>query len=190
MTSPRILATVISDVSVRIPVWGGSWECRTRPNVAGTWLNALLEPDATWTTMMHDLVRDEFQVAMENLIADGGISIEDSCSAMKEILTLAGGRPWWKTLNIIAIAEASWENVGGELAARGIVPAAVTLGAWLDAVWYLLRKLAASSSEEAYRSLVAEVEREPVGPLSEDDMDMSFGEFMAAASNLPAPVER
>lgn len=160
---------------------------------AAVWLEALLDdPDGgvTWTSFLFKVISNSDQLADElpDLLVQGHVTADGVATAAQEALEAAAGRPWWEVINIMAVAAASWDSIGGELALRGIFPAQVTLGIWLDAVWLLLRRLAAQKDEQSLDMVIAAVKERPRSVTEHDDGEMDLEEFMAAASELPGTL--
>lgn len=148
---------------------------------ADLWLEAILASDqVTWLDILIKALPMQDGDRIADMIASGDLPIETLATAAKDLLTAVAARPWWEVFNIIAVAEASWEAIGGEMASRGLQADLVTLGTWLDAAFYLMRK--ATKDEQAHDQLVTEIKRKPME--STDDGEMDTDDFMAAMTEL------
>jgi len=181
-----ILATIATPIRVTFPWDGEALEVFTERLMADQWLEALLKDELTWGGVLVQVLPDQ---GMENVVAAllaGSLPAETVTSAGQSLLTVAAGRDWWEVINILAVADETWEALGGELALAGITPERVTLGVWLDAVWLLLRRLWSKHGESELNQLVTEVKRKPVAGDADPEVDgaMDAADFMAAAGEL------
>lgn len=161
---------------------------------AANWIEALLVDDlggeVTWTSFLFKVISNADQLADElpDMLVQGHVTADGVAAAAQEALETAAGRPWWEVINIMSVAAASWDSIGGELALRGILPAQVTLGVWLDAAWLLLRRLAAQKDEQSLDMLITAIKERPRAVNEGDDGEMDLEAFMAAANELPGTL--
>ena len=182
----RILATIPGSIDLVFQGNEHSLESRVDDLMADRWLEVLLREDATWQELLGEVLPDQHVVDLADAVVAGLIPTAEVVLVAQNLLTAAAGRPWWETFNILAVAEEAWESIGGELALKGVLPGSVTLGAWLDAAWQLLRQLAGQQGQQSLTQLVSEIKREPFS--EGDDGSMDFGAFMTAAGELRGPM--
>jgi hypothetical protein len=171
-----ILATIPAEVEVEVA--GRIMVCRAA--MADSWLGLLAGDETRWSHILAGSLSWRDVGVLADLSCSGDISPQDIVRAAKDLVSEVAGRPWWEVVNIVAVAEASWDVAGGEMALAGIAPTNVTLGTWLDAAWLLLRKAARSSSEAGYTQLVSQVTSMPVEEVGDGSMDEA--DFLAASS--------
>lgn len=189
--SKHILASVVSQVDITVPSSDGSgaaWGGLLIHSLAAPWLEALAQPDASFVSILNDLLTKQSREQLYQNLATGSFSIKDVEAASKAAVEAATGRNWWEVLGILAMAEASWDSVGGELVLGGMDPFSISIGAWLDATWLTLRKLALNNSQAQHDHMVSEVTAMPSSEMTEENMVMSFDEYMAGSSTLPPGV--
>lgn len=187
--SSRIIATVQARLMVTFGNGDNVIVGEVTDLTADRWLESLLTEETSWPTLVADLVTHKNAILIHDALIDGVISSEEFITAAQEMLAAAGGRPWWETFSILSVAEEWWDVLGGEMAIKGIIPSQVTLGIWLDAVWLLIRRLAAGHSDQLLSDIIEAVQSRPadLGP-QDGDGEMSFSEFMAAANELRGPL--
>lgn len=184
------MASVIAPLEISVPdtddemTWGGE----LLPSDAALWLEAMTCPDVTFVSILDDVLTPRSAEQLRHNMATGHLAVRDVEAACKQAIEQATGRPWWVVLNILAVTEASWDTIGGEMAARGIFPNDISIGAWLDAAWWIIRYRAMKNSEASHDQIVSAVEAMPTSEMTDETMTMSFDEYMQAASTLPAPV--
>jgi len=153
---------------------------------AEAWIRAI-RSHATVTQTVLSLVPDRGMVDLALLKSETTIQAVDA--AARDLLSVAGGRPWWVVVNIVSVAAASWEHVGGELALRGVRAWEMPLGAWLDAAWATMFSIVAKGAAhdedpgklDRWRS---DMLRRPSGPAGADDGGMDEAEFDAAMAAM------
>jgi hypothetical protein len=163
---------------------GGQWTIKPRSLTAAEWIKILTEDFVAWHRVLAAVLPASQAARLASLLASGDLLADEAVEASQKALESAAGRPWWEVFSILAIAEEAWEGIGGELAIHGANPASLTLGSWLDAVWHLLKKLAAQRGESVLNQMVSDVKRPPLSGENEENWEMDAAEFMAAASEL------
>lgn len=145
--------------------------------------------------MLADLLDDSGVEALNDLLVSGRVEFDAIVGVALDLLAEASGRDWWVAVKIVDAAEAMWDHVGGQMATSGVTPERVTFCAWLDAVWYLIRKAVAGgkTGEQDLRELVTEVEARPAFDLRREagdgeEVGMDEDAFMAAAAAMTGPV--
>jgi hypothetical protein len=106
----------------------------------------------------------------------GTVGVDQLREPCRLLVEAASGRHWWVVANLVSVARASWDVIGGRLAMAGVDPSRIPLGAWLDAAWIIM--LDAQADQAAVEKLRFEMGREPTtGRETEDDLAVSEEEF-------------
>lgn len=177
----RILATLPGRVRVVLQGEHTSLQVAVDDLRASTWLDAVLSAEeATWLNLLIRILSVEDGERLADMLASGDLPVKTLIEAAKDMLTTVAARPWWEAFNIIAVADASWDAIGGQMAAGGVQADLVTLGTWLDAAFYLMRK--STKDEKSHDQLVTEIKRKPIEDGDEGEMDEA--DFMAAMTEL------
>lgn len=140
---------------------------------AADWLEHLMQPVINLDELVFDILDDESVEALRRDLNSGRHEVGDVRGMVKALIEQASGRPWWETINICAVAHASWDVVGGELALNHI-DGRVSLAVWLDAAWLLLRRGVESRSQR--EAMIRDVTAQPVDG-KPDEMVMDEAEF-------------
>lgn len=76
--------------------------------------------------------------AITEMLLDGEITEDDIDKAIREVITIAGGRQHWWIFNLVGVARAtntSWSVLNGRLIQAGIDADQISLAAWIDALY-------------------------------------------------------
>jgi hypothetical protein len=185
----QILTVLVDPYVVSLPLVGEEEEVlhvSIRPEPAAAWLYELLRDGSAWSTMIVGMSADDYFVnRMADALVSNLLTAKEFTSAGQLLLEQATGRPWWQVMNILSLVRAAWHNVNGELTLRGVDPYRVSIGSWIDATYLLLQKLAAGDSKQSLDRVVEFVDEKPEGVDDDHDGEMTFEEFMSAASDVP-----
>lgn len=114
-----------------------------------------------------------------DLLLDEGITDEEVITLGLEMLELAGGRPWYISVRLIAMLQANWNVLGAELL-RHHDPSAMSLSGFLDVA--LLQALR-TMEENQVSMFVAQLEMPPPGvEIPEEEMEMTREQFLSLAN--------
>lgn len=177
----RILATLPGRVRVTYQGTDTALEVVFEDYRASLWLEAILDQESvSWLDILLHVLPAEQGDELADMLVSGDLTMQTLVSASRDMLSTVAARPWWEALNIIAVANASWETIGGEMASRGLQADVVTLGTWLDAAFFLIRR--ASRDEQAHDQLVTEIKRKPIEETDDGEMDVE--DFEATMTEL------
>lgn len=146
---------------------------------AAWWLEYLLD-DPVHYDIFPDCLSDADQDLVTDAILDGDVTERDVIETILKVIEVASGRRWWITLNICAVARASWDLVGGQLSLQGIDVRTVPLGAWLDAAYRIMLQQLADSDPKKVPTFVAQIQAAPEGFADESGEDEESDAFLAA----------
>lgn len=151
-------------------------QCRIPSMAAADWLSILMSADfEIWDIIPGQC--PESTEAVEQALADGLISIADFRDICLEVITTVAGRPWWYAMRLIAVVQASWEVIGGNLIRQGALADQMPLGAWLDSA--LLTCLEHIPGDKATMFLSKlEVPPKDIG-IEVEEPEMSRSEFLS-----------
>lgn len=108
------------------------------PLYADRWLEVLLADPLRIQGVFPGLLDEADQARVDRGVAFGEIEHQAVEDAALDALTAASGRAWWTTVRICATARAAWDRIGGALWASGVQPEHISLGAWVDACWWIM----------------------------------------------------
>lgn len=186
---PTVLATISQRIRVVITTDEETISVVMNEFMADAWLGAILTAGSSWQGMLLSLLEPFDRERIEARMLDGRISNQDVIDAGRAAFQTATGRNWWEAQNIIQVADAGWDEVGGEMTLRGVNPRLVTIGAWVDAAWLVLRRGAASVSKEQLASIESEIRSRPPDAVEDPgDITMDEADFVAAATALQGPI--
>jgi len=176
------LTVTVADVELTIPHCG-----------CDLWLPAV-GCNRAWHRVLLDLLDEPSQQSLQDILADGGTSIQEVDKVTKTVIEEGSGRDWWTVPRIIDAADALWDAIGGRLVMAGVLPNRVTIAAWLDAAWFQIQVNIATGKhgKEDLQSLIAEIMAPPPEELELPDGEeasMDEAAFMAAAAAMPGRVD-
>lgn len=116
-------------------------------------------------------------IDVEDAIDHGRQTSEDVTRVAYEVITVAGDRPWWVTMRILAVATQVWDRIGGTLVREGVDSRHLPLAAWLDAVWSIMTS---HVDQENRAPWLHQMEAVPTGWEAEIDFDEQERAFIAA----------
>lgn len=117
----------------------GGWSFRVEALPAADWIEAIVSPDggALFPGLLRDSVleRDVWRI-----MGRGESSAAELVEAARDMVTTAGGRPWWEVDRLVrsAMHPDVRALVLGNLGMRGLDPNKISLGLFCDAVYALL----------------------------------------------------
>lgn len=140
------------------------------------WLKILLDEQVISQRILPGMLPEEEQDALDRLMAYEGLPEQEVANAALDVLTVASGRAWWTAVRICATARASWDRVGGALWASGVLPAQLSLSAWIDAAfWHMLNMVDPAKVSEFSMQMTVP----PAGWSEEYDEAAEEANFMA-----------
>lgn len=120
-------------------------------------------------------------IEVEDAISQGEVDAEDLARVALETVSIAGDRPWWVTLRMLATAGQTWDRIGAQLIKAGVDARHLPLAAWLDVVWLIMLDYV---DPKKLVQFVAKIEKPPIGwdtTVIGDDDDAAFMAAMAGA---------
>jgi hypothetical protein len=104
---------------------------------AARWLEVLLANDLSLlvTAEPEGLIDPDSSYAIDVMLLDGSVDMDDYRGALFDVLGAVAGRDWWEAVGLVgAVAvESNWSRINGQLVRAGIDAGEVPLAAWLDA---------------------------------------------------------
>jgi hypothetical protein len=73
--------------------------------------------------------------AVEDALMAGEVTLSDVGDAALDLITLAGGRPWWATVRLLGTVRHAFDRVHGKIILAGVRATELPLAAWLDACY-------------------------------------------------------
>lgn len=149
---------------------------------AADWLVAIIgDPGA----LLPGLLPLDEQADVYHRIQSGDLAVEEINQAWRDLLGAATGRTWWSASRLCSAAAdpEAWPVVHGRLLSSGIDLEQVSIGAFCNAVFFML--LSGSDEEERMR-IKMELEMPPPGYEREawEDRDAISSDFMSAMNQL------
>lgn len=160
---------------VELTVAGQEFQIPALP--AAEWLTILMVEDLDLSDVFPGMVKGA--EGIEDLILAGRLGLDELEEIVLSIVEVASARPWWVTLRLVGVAQASWDLIGAELLLRGVDAARVSLSAWLDMV--LLVTLRSMDPKEVQMFTMKLESPPPSVKVDEADMEMSAAQFMTMA---------
>lgn len=142
---------------------------------AADWLRLLMDGEnLSSEKVVLEMIPQGVQILMDETISN-----EEVVALSLAMLDLAGGRPWYITLRLVAVLLANWNVLGADILRSGVDPTAMSLSGFLDVA--LLQAL--RTMEESQVSMfVMQLEMPPPGvDIPEEDMEMSREQFLSMA---------
>jgi len=164
----------LSRADLWVTIADQSYRMKFRP--AAFWLERLLGERIMVDSFIPAMVDRNGRDDLMDRMVDGEVDDAEIIEAFRDALSLASGRSWWFTLNLVAVVKSVWAELNGQIVRAGIDPYRVTLGAWLDAVWTMVLENIDKPEE---RSRITTLLNNPpegyvVNPSSEDNDDAFF----------------
>lgn len=119
-------------------------------------------------------------IAVEDALGNGTASDDDLSRAALGVVTTAGDRPWWVTIRILGCAGLCWDRIGGTLIRERIDAREITLAAWMDAMWMIMKTYV---DPKKLASWTHQIEQAPKGWAEDIDLDENEQAFMAAMAS-------
>ena len=142
---------------------------------AADWLQVLMNPDLHPDDVFPGMLVEADRAYVEDQLHSGELELLDSQQLAMEIISMAGGRPWWVTMRMIAVARVSWDALGGDMSK--LDPEIRPLAAWLDHLFILLVR----NIDDAKRNMfLMKLEIAPEGwGANPEELEMSTDAFLA-----------
>jgi hypothetical protein len=115
-----------------VELGGQTFMVPARP--AADWFLAILDEDVP-LPLIPGMMDGDAEERVTDLLLDGAVTAEDIATRSRELLTAAGGRPWWEVDRLIRSSGAQWHIIGGELTRLGVDLEKVSLAAALNAIY-------------------------------------------------------
>lgn len=97
--------------------------------------------------------------SVDEMLADGSVSIEDCVDAARDAIAVAGGMPWWVVVRLVLSATGS-ADLSGELVLSGVDAGRVSLGGFVQAVYRLLVR---DADQKQRQKVDGQLKRPPAG---------------------------
>lgn len=143
------------------------------------WLSILMAESFGPEDIFPGLLPDEDRLQVEDLLHTQALAVRDMWDLSLDILTEVSGRPWYVALRLVLVAKASWDALGGDLAA---IRSDASLGAWLDILFTLIVRNIEDSKRNMFL-LKLELAPEGWGDKQQEAMEMSPDAFLAMAGD-------
>lgn len=146
---------------------------------AAEWLSILMSDDLDLSDVFPGLLNQVDMEAVEDIILDGYLGMEDLEEIIFGVIETASARHWWVALRLIETARTEWDVLGAELGLRGVDPTHISLSHWLD---ILLLVTIRSMDPKDVQMFCMRLEAPPLSAqVEESEMEMSESAFMAMA---------
>lgn len=142
-----IASIAISDIRVEI----GRVRAVIRGVPASVWLRVLM--GGGFAAVVPGMLDAADADRLDDAMWDGDVTLAEVDAARRDVITVAGGRDWWWTLNLLAVCRPVWATVHGRLASHGFRASVVPLGAALDALYVVCAEIAGGGRRELDRHL-------------------------------------
>jgi hypothetical protein len=182
-----------AEIEVRL----GDWIYTIAALPAADWIEAILSEDVG--AIVPGLLEPEDQVDVWREFLRGNVTRAELQNAWRDAIAAASGQPWWQCARLVMSAadRESWPVVHGKLAMRGVDLDRISLGAFYNAVYFMIME---SEQDEAKRSeLEFRISTPPPGvdtreAMQEmhaaDDWSAAFGQFSSfQQGGLPVDPE-
>ena len=173
-----LLGAVLRPEPFAVRVDGDLYAYRAMP--ALPWLAAIT--DDLWITAVFPglLCDDAYRQHALDGIQHGTLPMAAVNRACFDAIGQAGGRKWWETFNLCAIARADSSGaLLGRMVAAGVDPERVTLAGWCSALYSLLCE--GADPKTRMRIDAAVTTPPPIAEAFDDAADDSFAAMVAAA---------
>jgi CubicO group peptidase (beta-lactamase class C family) len=171
VASLRICSAIVTISGTEYEVEGHS---------AADWIEAMLA--GGMNRIIPGWLVDGQRELMDQLL-DGTIEDEDLNEATLEALTVAGGRPYWWIANMVGMASSTntfWGILNGRLLLGGVHASAVSLSAWIDALYSCMVD---NMDEETRLKFDSHIDMPPAGiPIDEEEEGAAFMALLAGSS--------
>ena len=130
-----------ADALAALEIWGfevelGGETFAVPPLPAAQWFVAILTEDVP-LPLIPGLMSGADEERITDMLLDDTINADLIVTRSRELLTAAGGRPWWEVDRLIRSSAASWHIIGGELTRLGVDLGSVPLAAALNAIYVI-----------------------------------------------------
>lgn len=144
---------------------------------AADWLKVLMVEDIDVDAIFPGMLVSKDRAAVESVLHQGILTLEDVQEVTLEIISTVCGRPWWVALRLIWGARVSWDALGGEMARHDA--ARLSIAGWLDALFLVMLR----SLDDAKRTMfLMKLEMPPPGwGPDPEELEMSGNAFLAMA---------
>lgn len=164
-----------SEIEVRI----AAIRCVVPAMMAADWLPILMTgSQLALDDVLPGLLDEDTAALVEDALFDGILGLDQMYETALEIVSVAGGRPWWVALRLIETARASWDTMGPALIMAGVRADQVTLSAWLDAVMGQCVKALYSMKQGEVNLWLMNLEKAPEGA-EREEASISMDQFMS-----------
>lgn len=144
---------------------------------AADWLAVLMVEEMGIDDIFPGMLISTDRAAVEVVLHQGILTLEDVQEVSLEIISTVCGRPWWVALRLIWGARVSWDALGGEMARHDA--SRLSIAGWLDALFLVMLR----SLDDSKRNMfLMKLEMAPPGWGPEpEDLEMSSNAFLAMA---------
>jgi hypothetical protein len=130
---------------------------------ARDWLEVLLAEDLNPEDLFPGLCGTDDVIAVNQMLIDGTVTMEQMSEAIYSVLEEATGRRWWVALRLCRTIRAGWDRVGGRLASHGVTPFEVPLAYWLDGAYAAILDIIMEADPKAVGSFTQKLTAPPPG---------------------------
>lgn len=140
----------------------GGREYRVPAHPAAVWLEVLLRPQVSLWAIVPGMVEPDANEDVMDLLLGNRLSYAELEDLVWELVAIAAGREWWTALYLItnATRAANADIVRGKLALHGVDATAISLAAWLDAIYAIYIE---NMNEDQRQRFDAQLRRVPPG---------------------------
>jgi hypothetical protein len=144
---------------------------------AADWLAVLMVDDISIDDIFPGMLTSVDRTAVEVVLHQGILTLEDVQEVSLEIISRVCGRPWWVALRLIWGARVSWDALGGEMVRYDADR--LSIAGWLDALFLVMLR----GLEDNKRSMfLMKLEMPPPGwGPDPEELEMSGNAFLAMA---------
>lgn len=139
---------------------------------AADWLEILFESDIWLEDIFPGMLEDSEPV--EELLAQGKLTVEELRDIAFDILEIVSGKHWWVTLRLVKVAHDHWDSLN-----LSVDAGTVSLGLWLDVV---LHSSMACVNHDKLQEFLFWLEAPPPGETVEEET-IDANQFMAMMSD-------
>lgn len=126
---------------------------------AATWLLILTDEQVDGGRILPGMLDPEDQEVVEDLLLSGELSISELSTAIRNVITVASGHPWWWSLGLLSVLRG--EHGTAVLGSMSRLDAdRVSLANWLNALYSTLTKY---MKEQDKVQLDAQLDAPPAG---------------------------
>jgi hypothetical protein len=173
------------DAAASLRVWAVTVELGGREYTipalpAADWVVAVLNAEEEVFPVLALLPEDDYEEIKERALLDLAISFEEVAEVSKDALEAVSGWRWWSAETLIHSAAVEWRLISGEMTKRGLDPARLPLGAWLNGLY----AMATENLDKSERmNFDMRIDRPPVNAMAKEEREQWAAQIFADAIN-------